>query len=296
MSRRILVIGTGGQVGSALVSLLGDEAIAVDADQVNLAGDRIEAQLDKVVGNERLRAVINAAAYTAVDLAETERDKALRINGDALGTLGAWCKKRHIPIVHYSTDYVFDGSGTHARNEEEPTAPLNYYGASKLEGEKQLAESGADYLVFRTSWVYDAKGKNFALTMMRLFRERETISVVDDQVGAPTYAPDLAQATLLALLNASAMPVFPRGIYHLCHAGHTSWYGFAKAIFALASSHESGIKCSQIKPVATTDYPTPAKRPLNSRLDCSKAANMLSVHLPDWSEGLKRWQEHYENH
>lgn len=287
----ILVLGAGGQLGRALLLQLGERAIGLD----RAACDLSQAGFTRKLASYSPKALINAAAYTQVDRVESERELAMRINADAVGELAVWCKMQEIPLVHYSTDYVFDGNGTRARVEEDPTNPLNYYGASKLVGEQLLAASGADYLLFRTSWVYDAWGKNFPNTMLRLFSERESISVVADQIGAPTYAPHLARASLQALEAALAAPKFPTGIYHLCAKGECSWHGFAQAIFTLASAADSGIKCKLIQPITTAEYPTPAKRPLNSRLDCSKAKNMLSVALPDWQQGLQEWAtERYE--
>ncbi len=288
MSEKILVLGASGQVGSALLRQLGDDAITVDVDLS-------QQNFTDVLNEISVRAVMNAAAYTQVDKAESERELALRVNASAVGELALWCKQKNIPLVHYSTDYVFDGSGNHFRREEEMVAPLSVYGESKLLGERLIVDSGVDYMIFRTSWVYDAKGKNFANTMRRLFSERESISVVNDQIGAPTYAPQLAAATIAALNQAFLAKIFSSGIYHLCAGGQVSWFGFAQAILALASARESGIKCNLIQPITTAEYPTPAKRPLNSRLDCSKAKQVFSVTLPDWSVGLTQWeQEIYE--
>ncbi len=284
MSGKILVLGASGQVGSALLRQLGDDAIV-------LRVDFLSENFTSALNGLPIRAVINAAAYTQVDKAESDREQAMRINGVAVGELALWCKNQKIPLVHFSTDYMFDGSGAHFRSEEEMVAPLSVYGESKLLGELLIMASGVDYLIFRTSWVYDAWGKNFANTMRRLFLERESVSVVNDQIGAPTYAPQLADATIAALNQAFLAKTFPSGIYHLCHGGQVSWFGFAQAIFALASAHESGIKCKLIQPITTAEYPTPAKRPLNSRLDCSKAKQVLSVALPDWAIGLQMWEK-----
>jgi len=291
----ILLLGKNGQVGSALAAILGERAIACDRREVDLTKTDIPGQLDKAAGSEPITTLINAAAYTAVDKAESEVHIADRINGEAVGEMAAWCKARGITLVHYSTDYVFDGSGQHFRAEDEPTGPLNAYGRSKLLGEQLVSASGARHLIFRTSWVYDANGKNFINTMLRLFNEREEVRVVIDQVGAPTYAPHLASATLTALTNANKAE-FPSGIYHLCHRGETNWYEFAQAIFALASRHGSGIKCLSIQPITTNEYPTPAKRPLNSRLSCEKVKQLLGVSLPHWKDGLNECYESIRLH
>jgi dTDP-4-dehydrorhamnose reductase len=280
----IVVLGKGGQVGRALMAQLGTQAIGFDRDKIDLEKLDFISQLEGALKGQDISAVINAAAYTLVDKAEGEGcEAAHKINSKAVSILADWCKKRDVLLVHYSTDYVFDGSGNTPRKEDAPVAPLNEYGKSKLAGERAITQSGAKYLILRTSWVYDAKGANFFNTMRRLFRERETLNVVNDQIGAPTYAPHLAKATLKAISNAS----ISSGIYHLTAAGETSWFDFAKAIFALASDHEKGLKCTSIQPIASAAYPTPAKRPLNSRLDCSKFVNTFGASLPNWQVGLK---------
>lgn len=281
----ILILGKSGQVGSALEKALGAKSVALDVDEINLIQPDFTDRLSVLFQQHDFTTIINAAAYTAVDKAESERDLAMRINGTAVGELARWCKTHDVRLVHYSTDYVFDGSGTHARKEDELPAPLSVYGESKLLGEQLIANSGADYMIFRTSWVYDATGKNFLNTMRKLFHEREEVRVVDDQIGAPTFAKHLAEGTIAALEK------FQRGIYHLCAGGNASWHGFAQSILALASAHESGIKCKQVQPIPTSEYPTPARRPANSRLDCSKAREILGVVMPAWQEGLKECYE-----
>ncbi len=286
MSARFLILGKRGQVGKALADILGADALVASTQGVDLAAADVAGQLDRVAHGYSIEAVINAAAYTQVDKAEKEKDAAFRINAEAVGEIALWCKARNIPLVHFSTDYVFDGSGTHARREDEPAAPLNAYGQGKLAGEKAVQQAGCDHLIFRTSWVYDAYGSNFFNTMLRLFKEKDSLDVVSDQTGAPTYAPHLARAVAKALRQAKDKERFPSGIYHLCGDGETSWYGFAQLIFTLARSRDSGIRCGRIKPIPSSNYPTPAKRPLNSRLDCSKAMENLGVGLPDWKAGL----------
>lgn len=287
----IIVLGKNGQVGKALTRLLGARAIAADSHTINLLMHDFPARLDMLAAGHTVTALINAAAYTAVDQAEHEPEPAMRINGHSVGLLADWCRKRGAAFVHYSTDYVFNGTGSEPHHEGELPEPINTYGRSKLLGEQLAASSGANHLIFRTSWVYDDTGRNFFTTMRRLFREREEIKVVADQVGAPTYATHLAQATLAALENAKAQEEFPSGIYHLCGSGEASWYDFAKDILALASRHESGIKCYSIQPITTKEYPTPARRPLNSRLDCSKAKETFGIALPHWKDGLNECYE-----
>ena len=313
----ILILGKNGQVGNALSQLLGAEAVAFDASEINLTQPDFTDKLSVLLSQHEFTTIINAAAYTAVDKAESEPTLAMRINGAAVGELALWCKKHDVRLVHYSTDYVFDGSGSHARSEDETPAPLNIYGKSKLLGEQLIAASGAECLIIRTSWVYDGVGKNFFTTMLRLFKEREEISVVADQIGAPTYARHLAQATLNILiplplreglgegwlpqnaaLNLFAPPPTPTlplkgggssNIYHLCNSGETSWHGFASAILALMPN----AKCKTIRAIPSAEYSTPAKRPLNSRLSCSKAKNTFSLVLPHWQDALKECYEDF---
>jgi len=284
----ILILGKNGQVGSALTELLGDRAISCDSDIINFLDADFTSELDAF---KNISTIINTAAYTQVDKAESDVEAATQINANAVGKLAEWCKERGVFLVHYSTDYVFNGEGTHARNEEELPEPLSVYGKTKLLGEQAITASGADHFIFRTSWVYDATGKNFLNTMLRLFKGREEVKVVADQIGAPTYAKHLAQATIAALEAKATC-----GIYHLCGGGEASWYDFAKEIFALASEHESGIKCYSIQPITTNEYPTPARRPLNSRLDCSKAKKLLGVSLPHWKDGLNECYESIRLH
>jgi dTDP-4-dehydrorhamnose reductase len=300
MNNPILILGKNGQVGRNLTRLLGDNALAVDMEDVDFNKAGIATQIDSFLGDRDVAAVINAAAYTAVDMAEGEgKENAYRINVQAVDELAAWCKKRRVPLVHYSTDYVYDGSGDTPRKEDDGTGPLSVYGQSKLEGEQAIIGYDSKYLIFRTSWIYDAEGKNFFLTMLRLMKERTALTIVDDQVGAPTYALHLARATIDALSRAMGMDVFPSGVYHLCNRGETSWCGFANAIFMLARQAESReyenvpdgdkseIICQQIKPIPTAAYPMPARRPLNSRLDMTKVAETFGITMPIWEDGLQ---------
>ncbi|MEI6730959.1 MAG: sugar nucleotide-binding protein, partial [Pseudomonadota bacterium] len=195
--------------------------------------------------------------------------------------------EKSIPFVHFSTDYVFPGDGENAWNEEDEQAPLNAYGRSKLAGEEAISHIGGKYLIFRTSWLYDSAGKNFFNTILRLSHEREELRIIDDQFGSPTYVPHLAKAALQALQNAQELPQFPSGIYHLCSGGVTSWYGFACEIIGRAGQFDPQIKTKNIVPILASEYPLPAKRPHNSRLDCSKAAEILGVQMPLWQDGLQ---------
>lgn len=278
----ILILGKGGQLSNALAALLGTRATFIGQDEADFMDADFTGKLEALTRNETFACVINAAAYTAVDTAETGgKEQAMRINGAAVGELAAWCKKRALPLVHYSTDYVFDGSGERPWRETDTPHPLNAYGQSKREGERLLAATGGEYLLFRTSWLYDATGKNFFTTIRRLLREKESLNVVADQIGAPTYVPHLALATLQAL---SGIPQW--GIYHLCNAGETSWHGFASAIFAHERA-QAAIKCQSVNPIPTSAYPLPAPRPRNSRLDCTRAKERLGIAMPDWEDGLR---------
>ena len=282
---RYLILGANGQVGQALNAAIDDENVVIlGREQADFADPEALRTLIMRISPEY---ILNGVAYTAVDKAESEEDLATTINATSVRVLAECAKELDIPLIHYSTDYVFDGAGDAPRNENAPTAPLNAYGRSKLAGERAIAEVGCKHLIFRTSWVYDAYGKNFLNTMLKLGSEREELRVVADQIGAPTYARHIAQASLDALHHAMKMDIFPSGIYHLCNAGKTSWHGFAEAIFASAKKRKMRIKVERILPIPASDYPTPAARPHNSRLDCSKLRDVLGVTLPDWREGLE---------
>lgn len=283
----VLVFGANGQVGQALGASL-DDVIMLGREEADFSKPET---LPGVIAGINPSYIINAAAYTAVDKAEEEEALATIINGEAPGVLAAEAAKRGIPFVHYSTDYVYDGTGDQPRKETVPTAPLNAYGRSKLAGEKAVQAAGGAYLIFRTSWVYDAFGKNFLKTMLKLGADRETLRVISDQVGAPSYAPHLAEATLEVLEEACSMREFPAGIYHLVNSGETSWHGFAEAIFAEARARGMEMRVQTVEPIPTTEYPTPAKRPLNSRLDCTKLEETFGLKLPDWREGLREAME-----
>lgn len=295
----IWILGANGQVGSALSQLLGSQALAFDRKKVDLGQpDSLEATLDALLKSDGKgippQALINAAAYTQVDRAEQETELAQAVNGRSPGILAQWCLKHGIPLVHYSTDYVFPGTGERPWTEEDVTSPLNAYGASKLAGEKEIARimnpAAGKWLVFRTSWVYDATGKNFLRTMLRLGHDREELKVVADQFGAPTYAPHLAQATLEALENAQKAKSFPSGIYHFCNTGATTWHGFAERIFSEAAKRgvprNAPLKVKRVLPIRSEEFPTPAERPRNSRMNTDKAFQNLGVRLPDWQIGL----------
>ena len=290
---KILLLGKNGQVGWELqraLAPLGD-LVALDFDSPG--PHRADfTQPETLAATMRALApqvIVNAAAHTAVDKAESEPDLVHRINAAApavlareAAALGAW-------LVHYSTDYVFDGSGSAPWVEDAPAGPLSVYGRTKLDGENGIRASDCAHLILRTSWVYAARGGNFARTMLRLAAERDNLSVIADQVGAPTGAELLADVTAHALRSAIANPGLA-GTYHAAAAGETSWHGYACHVieFARAAGQTIRVEPQRIEPIATTAYPTPARRPLNSRLDTRKLRNAFGLTLPDWRTGVER--------
>ena len=270
---RILLTGRNGQVGWELQKALAPlgELTALGRAELDL---RDAGRIREAVRASNADVIVNAAAYTAVDKAESEREAAFAVNATAPGVLAEQAKRSGALLVHYSTDYVFDGAKPAPYVEEDEPNPINAYGASKLAGERAIAASGCRHLILRTSWVYGPRGANFYLTMLRLARERPELRVVDDQVGAPTSSLAIARATA-QLLRPGA-----HGLYHLSAAGRTSWCGFARAILARA-----GI-ATPVVAIRTEDYPAPAKRPRNSRLDCSRLRADFGVALAPWEEGL----------
>jgi dTDP-4-dehydrorhamnose reductase len=244
--------------------------------------------IQRVLSSYRPEVIINAAAYTAVDKAETDRDSALAVNAIAPETMAEWASAHNALLVHYSTDYVFDGSGLAARDEAAPTRPLSVYGATKLEGEERIQRSGCQHLILRTSWVYAARSHNFLRTMLRLAVERESLSVVDDQVGVPTSAAWLAEVTSQVIPQALANPAL-RGLYHCVPRGETTWFEFAR--LAIEEARRLGLPVrvvpEAIRAIATADYPTPARRPLNSRLSTQKLQQAFGIVPPDWQTAVR---------
>lgn len=288
---KILLLGKNGQVGWELQRALQPLGTVIALDRKGeggLVGDLSDLQgLRRTLCDLRPDVVVNAAAYTAVDKAESEPALARRINTEApeviarcVAKLGGW-------MVHYSTDYVFDGSGSQSWREGDPTGPLSVYGQSKLEGECAIQASGCKHLIFRTSWVYAARGGNFAKTMLRLAAEREELRVIDDQIGAPTGAELIADVTALTLRTAQNRPE-TSGLYHLAAAGEVSWHGYAALVIEQARLRGIPLSVQRIIPIATREYPTPAQRPLNSRLDCQKLKSTFRLNLPGWQAGLNR--------
>jgi dTDP-4-dehydrorhamnose reductase len=297
---RLLITGAHGQVGWNLERTLAPlgEVIALTRDQLDLANLDAVAQTVRDIGAQ---VVINAAAYTAVDKAESEADLAFTINALAPARMAAELAKTGGTLIHYSTDYVFDGSKSAAYGEEDLTGPLSVYGRSKLEGEQGILASGCAHVILRTSWVYDIRGKNFLRTVLRLARERDELRMVGDQFGAPTWARTIAEATAAIAVQILRQPGQPdcaeRGVFHLTSAGQTSWAGFAKAILEdyeelldwPAETGEFGgpLKAKRVIEIATEEYPTPAKRPRNSVLSNAKIQAALGITMPEWRSQLR---------
>ncbi len=288
---KILLLGKNGQVGWELqrsLSVLG-ELTALDRHSDPCGDLNQPARLAETVRALRPDVIVNAAAHTAVDKAESEADLARTLNAAAPAALAQAAAEMGAWLVHYSTDYVFDGSGTRPWQEGDATGPLGVYGQTKLEGEQAIAHSGCRHLIFRTSWVYAARGGNFARTMLRLAQDRERLTVIDDQHGAPTGADLIADVTAHAIRTVVQKPEFS-GLYHLVAGGETSWHGYASHAIARARAlrPELAWQVGEIAPVPTSAFPTPAKRPLNSRLDTRKLQQAFGLTLPHWQQGVDR--------
>ena len=283
--KKPLIIGSNGQLARSFKAILPD-VVYLDRSHADLSHPH---KLEEVLEQYNPSLVINTAAYTQVDNAEKEEHLATVINAESPAAMAIYCNERDIPFIHFSTDYVFDGSGEKAWQESDIPAPLNAYGRSKLAGEEAITHIGGKYLIFRTSWLYDAHGKNFPNTILRLAGERDFLRVIDDQFGAPTYTPHLAKASLDAIEYATNQPDFPSGVYNLCNEGETSWFGFACAIVNGAKETGLSIKTSYIEAIPASEYPLPAKRPHNSRLNCSKARDIIGISMPNWRDGVKEF-------
>ncbi len=289
---KILLLGKNGQVGWELQRSLAPlgELVTLSHDSKELCGDFTDLEgLARTVRAVAPDVIVNAAAHTAVDKAESEAELARTINALAPGMLAEEAKRANAWLIHYSTDYVFDGSGEKPRLEGDVTAPLNVYGTTKLEGEQLIQQSGCRHLIFRTSWVYGARGGNFAKTMLRLARERDSLSVINDQIGAPTGADLLADVTAHAIRTAQQRPEVS-GLYHLVAGGETSWHGYASFVidFARLAGVPLKVALGAIQPVPTSAFPTPAKRPHNSRMDTTKLQRTFDLNLPAWQVGVTR--------
>ena len=288
---RIVVTGTRGQVGFELVRSLMPlgEVIALDRAGCDLAQPASVDALRKLAPD----VIVNAAAYTAVDRAESEPATAHRINAEAVGELAVIARDGGALLVHFSTEYVFDGSGDAPRGEDAEVAPANVYGRSKLAGERAIFEAGCDYLILRTTWVFAARGGNFVRSMLRLGAEWERLTIVDDQIGAPTWARNLADATAHAIRQSMverAAGGFASGLYHLTSSGETSWCGFARTIFTEARMRlpETELRVAEVAAIGSAEWPTPAARPHNSRLDCTAFERRFGIRLPHWHDALAR--------
>lgn len=295
MSGRILLTGVTGQVGSELATALASlgEVVAPGRAELDLAD---AASVRKMVRAARPRWIVNPAAYTAVDRAESECELAYAVNRDAVRVMGEEARAMGAGVIHFSTDYVFAGVGTEPYKESDATGPLGVYGASKLAGEEALAATGAAHMIFRTSWVYGATGKNFLRTILKAARERDRLRVVADQHGAPTWSRDLAKMTAhaIALMErraaegdlSEAMEGFG-GVYHAAGAGETTWFGFASEAVRRLREREPEAKLAEVEAITTEEYPTPAKRPANSRLSCERLAASLGWRMMDWRDSLR---------
>ncbi len=282
--KRIFLTGATGQIGWELArTLMAMGQVVIPArDRYDLARpESLRPLLDAV----RPDVIVNAAAYTAVDHAEEEPDRVLAINAAAPAELAMAARRHHALLVHYSSDYVFDGRKPGPYTEDDAGCPISLYGQSKLGGEEVVRASGADYIIFRTSWVYSARGKNFLKTILRLAREREELRIVSDQIGAPTWARLIADVTALALQQDLALRSngqFESGLFHLTASGETSWHGFATAIVNDALEQGASLKCRTITPITTAEHPLPAARPANSRLSGARLAARYGLDMPGW--------------
>ncbi|MCK1653179.1 dTDP-4-dehydrorhamnose reductase [Bradyrhizobium sp. 149] len=288
---KILLTGAGGQVGGALLRLLQDRAniVAPTRETFDLSQPAGLAEKLDSIGPDL---IINPAAYTAVDRAEDEREMAFRVNAESPRAIAQWAARRRVPLVHFSTDYVFDGSGDRPWREDSAPRPLSAYGESKLAGDQAIAEAGGPHLIARTSWVYAATGANFLKTIVRLAGEREELRIVADQTGAPTTASAIARP-LVAMLQPAGediVAMFERrgGLVNLVCAGETSWHGFATAIVSGLKSRGAKLAVKQIIPIGSSEFPVKAKRPFNSRLDLTRLRERFDIAMPTWQQALDR--------
>ncbi|AOZ52833.1 dTDP-4-dehydrorhamnose reductase [Chromobacterium vaccinii] len=286
---RILITGKNGQVGHELQRSLAPlgELIATDRQELDLSqsGERIEQALDR----HHPDIIVNPAAYTAVDKAESDEETANAVNADAVGAIARWAARRGALLVHYSTDYVFNGDGERPWREDDATGPQSAYGRSKLAGEEAVRLAGSRHLIFRTSWVFGAHGSNFLKTMLKLGQERDALKVVDDQIGAPAPAALIADITAELIREYLAKPAgFAFGTYHLAPHGETSWHGYARYLLQRAASSGLPLRINpaDIQGIPSSDYPLPAKRPANSRLCCDKLEKTFNISLPEWKSGV----------
>jgi dTDP-4-dehydrorhamnose reductase len=289
---KILIAGKNGQVGSCLVDLLEAQTeltfLALDRDQLDITD---ATQVNKVVAEYNPNIIINAAAYTAVDKAEQESELAYAINRDGPQNTALAANKVNAAIIHISTDYVFDGDSAESYVESDNTAPQGEYGRSKLAGEQAVAQACPKHIILRTAWVFGEHGNNFVKTMLRLAKTRDTLGVVADQFGGPTYAGDIAK-TILAISKQIIDGNQAYGVYHYSGFPHVSWHTFAEKIFEIALEQDVLLQPIKVNPITTQDYPTPAKRPANSRLNCDKIHNAFGIQQSNWQAALARIQEY----
>ncbi len=283
---RILVTGSAGQVGGELVTALAGlgEIVAPRRSEMDLTdASSVRAAIRAI----RPRWIVNPAAYTAVDKAESEPDLAYAVNETAVRVIGEEAQSLGAAVIHFSTDYVFEGSGTKPYVETDATGPTSVYGTSKLAGEQALASACAAHLIFRTSWVYGSTGKNFLLTILRLARDRDQMKIVADQHGAPTWSRDLARMTAHVVAQSDCKNLAAlSGVYHASGSGETTWHGFAAEAVRLRGAMEPGMKFAEMLPIPSSEYPTPARRPANSRMDCSKLKTTFGWEMMDWHASL----------
>lgn len=287
---KILLLGKNGQVGWELQRSLAPlgELVSLDRHSTDYCGNLADRDgLRHTLQTLKPDLIVNAAAYTAVDKAETDRDTAMLINGLAPQVMAQEAQRSGALLVHYSTDYVFNGRGVEPWAESAVASPVNYYGQTKLAGEQAIRTSGCQHLIFRTSWVYAARGSNFAKTMLRLAAERDTLSVIADQHGVPTSAELLADVTAHAITATLRQPTLS-GLYHLVPGGETNWHAYAQFVLDFARAQGKPLKAATVTPIPTSAYPTPAARPLNSRLSNQKLQQAFGLRLPQWQGGVER--------
>ena len=289
----ILVTGANGQVGRELLTTGRQANLAMHGIDIEDVDFTDAVALRRTVGGLDLEGIVNAAAYTAVDAAESDSARALAANVDGPANLAEMCAQHQIPLIHISSDYVYDGLKKGAYMETDPVSPQGVYAQSKARGDAIVAERLEDtHIIIRTAWVYSVHGHNFVKTMLRLFRARPSVSVVNDQYGCPTHAADIADAIVQIILWIQKNQKIPAGIYHYCGRGSTSWYGLAQKILSLAAPRDN-FAVTELQPIPTSAYPTPAKRPANSVLDCSKIKQTFGIAPVSWEDGLKQMLQRY---
>ncbi|MBW2005639.1 MAG: dTDP-4-dehydrorhamnose reductase [Deltaproteobacteria bacterium] len=289
---KLLVIGANGQLGREVCTKGKNQGIAMSGLDLPDFDVTEPFAVKKAVSQAGVSLVINASAYTAVDKAESEPELAFAVNRDGPAYLATSCAEIGVPLIHISTDYVFNGNKKGLYLETEPISPLGIYGKSKAAGETKIRDNLKEHIIIRTAWLYGLHGNNFAKTMLRLSKEKEIVRVVADQYGCPTYAADLADAILTIATQISEQRNVIWGTYHYCGKGVTSWHGFAQTIFDMANQHDS-LMVKEVVPITTSEYPTPAKRPANSGMDCSLITKHFGISLRPWQESLSDMLNRY---